>query len=96
MLKSAIVLTAVLFSTSALAAKCEKPTAPVLPDPATAVTAQMVLAKNQITDYLIAANAYLECGPGDKKHNRQVKEMKKVGGEFNSAVRSYKERMSSE
>jgi len=52
-----------------------------------------VKAKNDVQAYMTGANAYLECVSNDKKHNRMVKSMKKIGKEFNVAVRSYKERM---
>ncbi len=89
---TAFVLSTVLFSGLTHAA-CAKPEAPVLPDAATAVTAQMVKAKNDVQAYMTGANAYLECVSNDKKHNRMVKSMKKIGKEFNVAVRSYKDRM---
>lgn len=90
---TAFVFSAVLFS--GLAQACTKPEAPALPDAATAVTAQMVKAKNDVQAYMAGANAYLECVNNDNKHNRMVKSMKKVGEEFNGAVRSYKDRMAS-
>ncbi|MFT7130689.1 MAG: hypothetical protein ACI89U_002816 [Gammaproteobacteria bacterium] len=76
-----------------MAEACTKPEAPELPDAATAVTAQMVKAKNDVKAYMIGANAYLECARNDKAHNRMVKSMKKIGEQFNLAVRSYKERL---
>ena len=88
---AAFVLSTVLFS--GLAQACVKPEAPVLPDAATAVTAQMVKAKNDVNVYLTGANTYLECVSNESKHNRMVKAMRKVGKEFNIAVRSFKERM---
>jgi hypothetical protein len=74
-------------------AACTKPEAPMLTDAATAVAAQVVKAKNDVQAYMTGANAYLDCVKNDKKHNRMVKSMKKIGGDFNVAVRSYKERM---
>jgi hypothetical protein len=93
MIKATVfVLSTVLFSGLTHAA-CVKPEAPMLPDAATAVTAQMVKAKNDIQAYMTGANAYLECVKNDKKHNRMVKSMKKIGTEFNVAVRSYRDCM---
>lgn len=89
---SALVLSSVMFS--GLTHACTKPVAPELPDAATAVTAQMVKAKNQVQAYMAAAEAYLECAASTVEHNRTVKSMKKVGEGFNEAVRSYKDRMS--
>lgn len=88
---TAIVLSTVLFS--GVVHACSKPDAPLLPDAATAVTAQMVKAKNDVQAYLAAATTYLECARNDKAHNRMVKSMKQVGDAFNTTVRSYKERM---
>jgi len=89
---TAFALSTILFSGLTNAA-CTKPEVPVLPDAATAVTAQMVKAKNDVNIYMAGANAYLECVRNDKKHNRMVKSMKAVGKEFNLAVRSYRVRM---
>ncbi|BFM10557.1 hypothetical protein R50072_07100 [Simiduia litorea] len=80
-------------SASALAA-CDKPTAPELPDPANAVTAQMIKAKNDVKTYLDAANGYIDCVKGSaSRHNAMIEEMEKVADTFNNAVRAYKERM---
>ena len=80
-------------STSAFAA-CDKPTAPELPDPASAVTAQMIKAKNDVKAYLDAANGYIGCVKGNAaRHNAMVEDMEKIADTFNSAVRAYKERM---
>jgi negative regulator of sigma E activity len=89
---TAFVLSTVLFSGLTQAA-CKKPEAPFLPDAATAVTAQMVKAKNDVTVYLAEAQAYLNCARGEIKQNRMIKAMEKVGEEFNLAVRTYKARM---
>lgn len=82
-----------LFSVSALA--CDKPDAPELPDPATAVTPQMIKAKNDVNSYIDAAKKYLDCVSGNAtRHNAMVDEMEKVAEKFNAAVRDYKARMS--
>lgn len=88
---TALVLSAVLFS--GLTQACTKPGAPELPDAATAVTAQMVKAKNDVQLYLADANSYLACVKGDRRHNKMVKSMEKIGNAFNGTVRQYKERM---
>ncbi|MBB3167416.1 hypothetical protein [Simiduia aestuariiviva] len=88
---------AVLFATALLstaAQACVKPNAPELPDPASAVTAQMIKAKNDVKAYLDAANGYIDCVKGSaSRHNAMVDEMEKVADTFNAAVRTYKERM---
>ena len=88
----ALIVASALFSTAAQA--CDKPSAPELPDPASAVTAQMIKAKNDVKSYLDAANTYIDCVKGNaSRHNAMVEEMEKVADTFNSAVRAYKERM---
>lgn len=87
-----VAVSCVLFSFSALAA-CEKPAKPELPDPASAVTPQMVKAKNDVKDYMTAAEAFLACNKNTKAHNSMVDEMNDVAGQFNGIVKSFKERM---
>ncbi|UTA47121.1 hypothetical protein L1F30_13240 [Simiduia sp. 21SJ11W-1] len=88
----ALLVTAALFSGATFA--CDKPAAPELPDPASAVTAQMIKAKNDVKAYLDAANSYIECVKGNaSRHNAMIGEMETVAANFNEAVRAYKERM---
>lgn len=87
----ALALSTVLFS--GMSQACDKPTAPALPDASTAVTAQMVKAKNDVQAYMSAAEAYLECVADTAAHNEMVDSMKQVADNFNSAVRAYKTRM---
>ncbi len=87
---TALALSTVLFS--GLSQACTKPEAPVLPDAATAVTAQMVKAKNEVKAYMTNAEAYLECASA-AEHNKMVDNMNEVANGFNDAVRAYKERM---
>jgi len=72
---------------------CSRPTAPELPDAATAVTPQMIKAKNDVKAYVGEAKAFLDCTKSTKKHNRMVDEMNSVASEFNSIVRAYKARL---
>lgn len=87
----ALVLSTVMFS--GLTQACSKPAAPLLPDASTAVTAQMVKAKNEVKAYMAEAEAYLECA-STTEHNQMVDNMKQLADGFNSAVRQYKARMS--
>lgn len=89
-------LAALMLLSSTTYAACVKPAAPTLPDADTAVTAQMLKAKNDVNEYIKNANAYLGCVKSGAKHNKMVKSMKSVGNEFNESVRSYKERMKDE
>jgi hypothetical protein len=91
---SVLVLAALLVSGSTLA--CDKPTPPNLPDPDTAVTAQMVKAKNEIKSFIATAEAYLKCiesSDDTADYNSMVEEMQAAADEFNTIVRQYKSRM---
>ena len=72
---------------------CDKPTAPTLPDPETAVTPQMIKAKHELTAFLKAAETYLDCIDDDRNHNLMVDEMEVAAKAFNSIVQQYKNRM---
>jgi hypothetical protein len=79
---------------SPFASACDKPVAPELPDPNAAVTAQMVKAKNDMKDYIAAAESYLKCVEADtRSYNAMVETMQKAADEFNTIVRKYKARM---
>lgn len=89
-----ITLTGALLLSVNVMAQCDKPNPPDLPDPATAVTPQMIKAKNDVNAYIDAAKAYLDCVKGNAaRHNAMVDEMEKTAERFNAAVRDYKARM---
>ena len=77
-------------------ADCQKPAAPALPDANTAVTPEMVKAKNQVTAYMKDAEAYLSClGKGNvTDYNAMVDSMEKLAAEFNSLIKKFKSRVS--
>ncbi|MAN53282.1 MULTISPECIES: hypothetical protein [unclassified Marinimicrobium] len=79
-----------LFSVSALA--CEAPAnKPAIPDPATAVTAQMVKTNNEVKQYVQAQEAFLNCSSMSNREKRQaVEELKAYADSFNQAVRQFK------
>lgn len=79
-----------LFSLPALA--CEAPASkPEIPDPATAVTAQMVKSNNEVKQYVQAQEAYLSCAKLSSREKRQaVEELKAYADTFNQAVREFK------
>ncbi len=88
------VVATLLLLTSAAAYSCgDKPEKPALPDAATAVTPQMIKAKNDVQAYIAAAEAYLKCGLPTKQHNAMVDEMKAVADDFNQVIRDFKARM---
>lgn len=72
---------------------CSKPNPPEIPDPQTAVTPQMIKAKNEVQAYVAEAEKYLKCNISSSQHNKMVDEMKAVADTFNQAVRDYKARM---
>jgi len=72
---------------------CDRPSAPVVPDASSAVTPQMMKAKNDVKAYMDAANAYLACERNDGKYNAMVDEMNSIADAYNTAVRDFKERM---
>ena len=80
-----------LFTQNILAA-CTKPDKPTLPDPNTAVVAEMVKAQKAVKKYLAAGDKYLGCVRGDLYHDVMVKEMKKVGDSFNASIKAFKAR----
>ncbi len=87
-------IAALAIATSGQLLACEKPPSPTLPDPGTAVTAQMIKAKNDMKSYIKAAESYLECVESDtKKYNNMVDEMQSAAEGFNSIVKKYKKRM---
>ena len=88
---AALFLMTVMYSGLTLA--CTKPGAPTLPDASTAVTAQMIKAKNEVKAYMADAQAYLECVKGNAAHNGMVDEMQHLADAFNGIVRAYKSRM---
>ncbi len=88
-----VVSVLVLTASSACFSCGDKPEKPTLPDAETAVTPQMIKAKNDVKAYISAAEAYLSCGLPTKKHNDMVDEMKSVADNFNDIIRAFKARM---
>jgi hypothetical protein len=78
------------FSTSAWA--CEAPqNKPEIPDPATAVTAQMVKSNNLVREYVRAMEGYLNCARlSNSELRRQEGELRAFADEFNEAIREFR------
>lgn len=90
--KNILLSTSIAFSSAAFS--CEKPELPAMPDPDTAVTAQMIKAKNEMGAFITAAEVYLKCVERDvHKHNQMIDEMQAAADQFNAIVRKYKARM---
>lgn len=90
-------IAALFMGLPALAWACEKPgEKPEIPDPNSAVTAQMVKANKEVKAYVTAMEEYLNCARlSSGKHDRAVRELKDFAGQFNEAVRAFKKRASS-
>lgn len=89
------VLTAItgsLLFAPALSLACSEPgTQPEIPDPATAVTAQMVKATNEVKAYVRATEEWLGCaGMSRSKQNSELDELKAFAEKFNVAIREFK------
>ena len=91
---STLLATVFLLTYANLSLACDRPAKPELPDPATAVTPQMVKAKNDVQAFLASAEAYLKCNISTSQHNSMVDAMHEVAESFNAIVRAYKARMS--
>lgn len=78
------------FSASALA--CEAPqNQPEIPDPTTAVTAQMVKTNNQVREYVRAMEDYLSCARlSNSELRRQENALKSYAEDFNTAIREFR------
>ncbi len=91
--KFAVVLIASSLSTMSFA--CAKPDKPELPAVESAVLAQMVKAQKEVKKYLKLSEEYLDCEKNNSRHDRMVKEMKRLGSNFNKLVKHYKEKSQS-
>lgn len=80
----------VVFSAPVFA--CSEPAnKPEIPDPKTAVTAQMVKSNNEVKEYVKAQEDYLNCAKMSSREKRVAeKELVAYADEFNSAIREFK------
>lgn len=78
---------------SAAYAGCQRPSAPDIPDPNSAVTAQMIKAQKEVKAFIAEAKDYLKCVRRASDHNSMVDEMESVANHFNQSIRVYKQRM---
>lgn len=78
------------FSVSAWA--CEPPqNKPEIPDPSTAVTAQMVMSNNQVREYVRAMEEYLSCARlTNAELRREESALKAFAEDFNAAIREFR------
>ncbi|MGD8175451.1 hypothetical protein [Marinimicrobium sp. ARAG 43.8] len=65
--------------------------APEIPDPATAVTAQMVKSNNEVKEYVRAQEEYIACsGLGSREKRQALESLQEYADRFNQAVRAFK------
>lgn len=71
---------------------CEAPgNKPEIPDPLTAVTAQMVKSNNEVKEYVRSYEAYLNCaGLSTSELRKEEKALKEYAELFNQAIREFK------
>jgi len=70
---------------------CSMPEKPELPDPATAVSAQMIKAQNDVKTYVKAVQDYIGCARLPTSKERQtIDELRDFAENFNKMVRDYK------
>lgn len=88
------VLLASVLLAPAFALACSEPEKPgEFPDPATAVTAQMVKANNEVKAYVKAMEEYLGCaGMSRSEQKKQLEELKEYAESFNVLIREFKAR----
>lgn len=95
-MKSIVIASALVLSSlaSGAAMACSKPAGkPEIPDVATAVTAQMVKANNDVKAYVKDMETYIGCAGlsrGDEK--KELDELKSFADSFNQAIRDFKAR----
>ncbi len=76
-----------------LCAKCHRPEVPALPDGETAVLAQMVKAKKEVSKYMTSAKAYLACASNSRQHDKVVDKMRTIAKDYNDLAKAYKKRV---
>ena len=94
-------------SAARLAADCDAPETPTLPDGGTATMDEMVAAQTQVREFVAGSEAYLSClnkviddperGAPDRnaavtEHNRRVAAMEQTAAAFNEQLRKFKAR----
>lgn len=83
-----------LFTLSGYSQACSEPAKPAaFPDPATAVTAQMVKANNEVKAYVKAMEEYLGCSGMSRSDQKDaVKSLEEYAESFNKLIREFKAR----
>lgn len=91
LIRNICIFTFVLCSPAVLA--CSPPAPPGIPDPSTAVLAEMVKAQKDVKKFIADAEVYLECEKDTGAYNAMVDTMKATGDNFNQAIRAFKAKL---
>lgn len=91
-MKKSLFAAAIFALTSVPALACEMPqNKPAIPDPATAVTAQMVKTNNEVKAYVRATEEYLNCVKLSSADARKTEdELREYADAFNKTIREFK------
>lgn len=85
-----LIISTALLSSAAIA--CERPSAPTMPDPETAVRAEVLTAAKQVKHYVAAANKFLGCTRNNRRHDKVADEMNEIVFLYNEVAITYKSR----
>lgn len=91
-MKKSLFAAVLIAVTAAPALACEMPqNKPEIPDPTTAVTAQMVKVNNEVKAYVRATEEYLSCAKLSSADIRKAEnELREYADAFNKTIREFK------
>ncbi len=91
-MKKSLFAATILSVLAAPALACDKPqNKPAIPDPTTAVTAQMVKSNNEVKAYVKATEEYLSCaGMSSSEVRKAEDELRAYADAFNKTIREFK------
>lgn len=96
MLRSLSFVVGLLFASHAFAAECALPTAPAVPNGASASIDEMKAAQDSVKKFLADTDDFLKCldfshvADADTKHDKAVDQMQKLASNFNDQLKAYK------
>ena len=96
MLRSLSFVATLLVATHAFGADCSLPSAPAVPNGASASMDEMKSAQDAVKKYMVDTDDFLKCldfshsASADSKHNEAVSQMQKLAAAFNDQLKAYK------
>lgn len=96
MLRSLSFAAGLLFASHAFGADCSLPSAPAVPNGASASIDEMKAAQDLVKKYLVDTDDFLKCldfshaANSDSMHNQAVTQMQKLASAFNEQLKAYK------